>query len=161
MAATWEIDNIKYYISYDNKSNVVHTIDYIVSDSKEVEDKKYTHNYYGVLTIDLNIVKAVDKIPEIPAVLYTDKDTLLVDKAVKVGDVKTPAVPAVPAVEGKNPWLSVDFVKYDDLTENVVIAWVKSTLGEDKVNQIEDNIATQIDEKENPPAPTEGSGVPW
>ena len=87
MAATWKIDNIKYYISYDNKSNVVHTIDYIVSDSKEVKDKKYTHNHYGVLTIDLDIVKAAEAVD---AVLYTEKDTLLADKAVKIGDVKTP-----------------------------------------------------------------------
>jgi hypothetical protein len=155
MAATWKIDNIKYYISYDNKSNVVHTIDYIVSDSKEVKDKKYTHNHYGVLTIDLDIVKAAEAVD---AVLYTEKDTLLADKAVKIGDVKTPAVSSI---EEKNPWASEDFVEYNDLTENLVIKWVKSTLGEDKVKQIEDDIATRIDEKENPPAPTEGSGVPW
>ena len=75
--------------------------------------------------------------------------------------MKTPAVPAVPAVEAKNPWASVDFVEYDDLTEDVVIGWVKSALGEEKVKQIEDDIAAQIDAEENPPAATKGSGVPW
>ena len=161
MAATWKIDRLKYYTSKNNKNNVVHSIDYIVSDNKKVEDKTYSYSHYGYLNIDLEIVEAVDEIPEVPEVLYTDKDTLLVDKAVKVGDVKIPAVPAVPAVKAKNPWASVDFVEYDDLTEDVVIGWVKSALGEERVKQIEDDIAAQIDAQENPPAATEGSGVPW
>ena len=90
--------------------------------------------------------------------MYTDKDTLLTDKAVKVGDIKTPAVEAV---EAKDPWASVDFVEYDKLTEDVTIGWVKAALGEDGVKTKEDTIAAQIDAKENPPAATEGNGVPW
>jgi len=155
MAATWKIDKLKYYTSKNNKNNVVHSIDYIVSDNKKVEDKTYSYSHYGYLNIDLEIVEAVEAVD---AVLYTDKDTLLADKAVKVGDIKTPAVEAV---EAKDPWSSVDFVEYDDLTEDVVIGWVKSALGEDRVQEIEDDITAQIDAQENPPAPTEGSGVPW
>ena len=155
MAATWKIDRLKYYTSKNNKNNVVHSINYIVSDSKKVEDKTYSYNHNGYLNIDLEIVEAVDAVD---AVLYTDKDTLLADKAVKIGDIKTPAVEAV---EGKNPWSNVDFVEYDNLTENIVIGWVKSALGEERVKQIEDDIAAQINAKENPPAATEGSGVPW
>ena len=155
MAATWKIDKLKYYTSKNNKNNVVHSINYIVSDSKKVEDKTYSYNHNGYLNIDLEIVEAVDAVD---AVLYTDKDTLLADKAVKIGDIKTPAVEAV---EGKNPWSNVDFVEYDNLTENIVIGWVKSALGEERVKQIEDDIIAQIDAQKNPPAPTEGSGVPW
>ena len=155
MAATWKINKLKYYTSKNNKNNVVHSIDYIVSDNKKVEDKTYSYSHYGYLNIDLEIVEAVEAVD---AVLYTDKDTLLADKAVKVGDIKTPAVEAV---EAKDPWSSVDFVEYDDLTEDVVIGWVKSALGEDRVQEIEDDITAQIDAQENPPAPTEGSGVPW
>ena len=155
MAATWKINKLKYYTSKNNKNNVVHRIDYIVSDNKKVEDKTYSYSHYGYLNIDLEIVEAVEAVD---AVLYTDKDTLLADKAVKVGDIKTPAVEAV---EAKDPWSSVDFVEYDDLTEDVVIGWVKSALGQDRVQEIEDDIVAQIDAQENPPAPTEGSGVPW
>ena len=155
MAATWKIDRLKYYTSKNNKNNVVHSINYIVSDSKKVEDKTYSYNHNGYLNIDLEIVEAVDAVD---AVLYTDKDTLLTDKAVKIGDIKTPAVEAV---EAKNPWSNVDFVEYDDLTEDVVIGWVKSALGEDRVQEIEDDIVAQISAQENPPAPTEGTGVPW
>lgn len=90
--------------------------------------------------------------------MYTDKDTLLTDKAVRVGDIKTPAVEAV---EAKNPWASVDFVEYDKLTEDIVVGWIKNRLGDDKVKEIEDNVAAQIDVQENPPAATEGYGVPW
>lgn len=155
MSATWKIDKLKYYISNNDKKNVVHAIDYKVSGSKKVENETYSYNYCGYLNIDLEIVEAVEAKD---VVLYTDKDTLLADKAVKVGDIKTPAVKAV---ETKDPWASVDFVEYDDLTEDVVIGWVKSALGEERVKQIEDDIAAQIDAQENPPAATEGYGVPW
>jgi hypothetical protein len=92
------------------------------------------------------------------AVLYTDKDTLLTGKAVKVGDIK---IPAVEAVEAKDPWSSADFIEYDKLTEDVVIGWVKAGLGENDVKAKEDNIAAQIDAQENPPAATKGNGLPW
>ena len=161
MAITWKINSLEYYLSKYSKDNVVYKINYSVLGSKTVDDKVYSAGERNNINLDLEIVEAVDEIPEVPEVLYTDKDTLLVDKAVKVGDIKTPAVPAVPAVEGKNPWSSVDFVEYDDLTEDVVIGWVKAILGEDAVKAQEDSITAQINAKENPPAATEGSGVPW
>ena len=46
-------------------------------------------------------------------------------------------------------------------TDSNLIAVVKARLGEDGVKAKEDNIAAQIDAKENPPAATKGSGVPW
>jgi hypothetical protein len=161
MTITWKINELDYYLSKDSKEKVIYNALYSVSGIKSVGEEEYQAKYQSPVNFDLEIVEAVDEIPEVPEVLYTDKDTLLVDKAVKVGDVKTPAVPAVPAVEAKNPWASVDFVEYDDLTEDVVIGWVKSALGEERVKQIEDDITAQIDAQENPPAATKGSGVPW
>lgn len=155
MAATWKINNLNYYLSKDSKDKVVYKVDYSVLDSKTVGDKEYSASDNTSISFDLEIVEAVEAKD---AVLYTDKDTLLADKAVKVGDIK---IPAVEAVEAKDPWASVDFVEYDKLTEDVVIGWIKSILGDDKVKEIEDNVAAQIDAQENPPAATEGNGVPW
>ena len=155
MAAKWKIYDLQYYLSKESKSKVVHKVKYSVSDSKIVDDKTYSANLSGSANFNTDTVEAVEAKD---AVLYTDKDTLLTDKAVKVGDIKTPAVEAV---EAKNPWASVDFVEYDKLTEDVVIGWVKAGLGKDGVKAKEDNIAAQIDVQENPPAATEGNGVPW
>ena len=161
MAATWQIKNLKYYLSMDKKEKVVYMVDYKAFDSKKVDEESYSSEYSGSINLDLELIEAADEIPEVPAVLYTDKDTLLADKAVKIGDVKTPAIPAVPAVKAKNPWADVDFVEYDKLTEDVVIGWVKAILGEDRVKNIENEILEKINAQENPPAATEGSGVPW
>lgn len=155
MAVTWKINNLKYYLSKNSKDKVVHTANYIIEDYKKVGDKEYFANKIRNISFDLEIKEGVEAKD---AVLYTDKDTLLADKAVKVGDIKTQAVEAV---EAKDPWASVDFVEYDDLTEDVVIGWVKSVLGEDRVKAMEDDIAAQMDAQENPPAATEGNGVPW
>lgn len=47
-----------------------------------------------------------------------------------------------------------DFVPFEDLTNDQVVAWVKSAMGSDKVAQIESNISSQISEKENPTSVT-------
>ena len=155
MTVLWKINNLYYYLSKNNKDKVVYKAKYSVSGSKKVDDKTYSANTVYNINFNTDIVEAVEAKD---AVLYTDKDNLLVDKAVKVGDIKTPAVEVV---EGKNPWSNVDVVEYDDLTEDVVIGWVKSALGKDRGQEIENDITAQIDAQENPPAPTEGSGVPW
>ena len=162
MAAKWNVINTEYYLSKNEKEKVIFLAEYRVSDESkeefEMQDgskETIKKDYSGMQNFDLEITEAVEAKD---AVLYTDKDTLLVDKAVKVGDIKTPAVEAV---EAKDPWSDVDFVEYDDLTEDVVIGWVKSALGEERVKKIEDDISAQIDAQENPPAATEGSGVPW
>tara|TARA_R100001510_G_C7522730_1_gene117540 strand:- start:30 stop:497 length:468 start_codon:yes stop_codon:yes gene_type:complete len=155
MAVTWKIDNLEYYLSKDKKEKVVYNISYNVFDSKKVDEDFYFGRYSNSTNLDVETIEAV-KAKD--AVLYTDKDTLLADKAVKVGDIKTPAVEEVKA---KDPWANVDFIEYDDLTENVVVEWVKTSLGEDRVKQIEDDIAAQIDAQINPPADTKGNGVPW
>ena len=149
MATIWKIDNLKYYLSKNNKEKVIYDITYNASDAKTVDDEEYKSIYVNYLNLDSEIVEAVEE------VLYTKDDKMLENISAKVGDVK------VAKVEAKNPWSSVDFVEYDKLTEDVVIGWVKSALGEDRVKQIEDDIAAQIDAQENPPAVTEGNGVPW
>lgn len=51
-----------------------------------------------------------------------------------------------------------DFIPYADLTEEVVIGWVKASLGDDGVAATEAAIAAQIEAKNNPPVST---GLPW
>ena len=47
---------------------------------------------------------------------------------------------------------------FENLTEEVVIGWVKEQLGAEKVAEIEAALQAQIDEKV---APTKAAGVPW
>jgi hypothetical protein len=50
-------------------------------------------------------------------------------------------------------------IPFDDLTEELVVAWTKEAIGGDeKVAQIEAALQAQLDEKH---APTKASGVPW
>ena len=50
-------------------------------------------------------------------------------------------------------------VPFADLTEELVVGWVKAALGgDDKVAEIEAALQAQLDEQA---APTKASGVPW
>ena len=49
-------------------------------------------------------------------------------------------------------------IPFDDLTEGMVVGWVKDQLGEEKVAQIEEALQAQLDEKHGP---TKAAGVPW
>ena len=49
-------------------------------------------------------------------------------------------------------------IPFDDLTEDMVINWVKEKFGDEKVSEIEAALQSQLDEKH---APTKASGVPW
>ena len=49
-------------------------------------------------------------------------------------------------------------IPYSDLTEEIVVGWVKDALTEEKVEQIEDALQSQLDEQA---APTKAAGVPW
>ena len=51
-----------------------------------------------------------------------------------------------------------NLVPYSDITEEMVVAWVKEALTEEKVEQIEDALQSQLDEQA---APTKAAGVPW
>ena len=50
------------------------------------------------------------------------------------------------------------FVAYDDVTEENVIAWVKTTLGSSEVTAIESDVADQITKSKTP---AEKMGIPW
>ena len=49
-------------------------------------------------------------------------------------------------------------IPYSELTEAIVVGWVKDALTEEKVEQIEDALQSQLDEQA---APTKAAGVPW
>lgn len=49
-------------------------------------------------------------------------------------------------------------IPFADLTEDLVIGWIKDKLGSDKVVEIADALNTQINEQAQP---TKATGVPW
>lgn len=51
------------------------------------------------------------------------------------------------------------FTAYSDLTQNTVITWVQSALGESGVEAVHSSIDTQIANKQNPPVIT--PALPW
>jgi len=53
---------------------------------------------------------------------------------------------------------SENYIPYEDLTEEIVIDWVKDYLGEEGLENMENNLSQQIENQKNPPVLT---GVPW
>jgi hypothetical protein len=51
-----------------------------------------------------------------------------------------------------------DLIPFADLTEEIVIGWVKEKFGEEKVADIESALQAQLDEQRQP---TKASGLPW
>ena len=51
-----------------------------------------------------------------------------------------------------------NYTPFDQLTQDQVIGWVKSALGDEQVVSIEAALESQIQEKLNP---THSAGVPW
>ena len=49
-------------------------------------------------------------------------------------------------------------IPYEDLTEEIVVGWVKEKMGEEAVEAMEAALAAQIAEQK---APTKAAGVPW
>jgi len=47
---------------------------------------------------------------------------------------------------------------FDQLTEDVVVGWVKNKFGEEKVTEIEAALQEQLDQKHSP---TKAAGLPW
>jgi hypothetical protein len=54
-----------------------------------------------------------------------------------------------------------EFTPYQDLTEEIVINWVKETLGENGIISIEACIQGQIDSQINPPQVPVNTPLPW
>ena len=51
-----------------------------------------------------------------------------------------------------------DMIPYADLTEEIVIGWVKEKFGDEKVAEIEAALQKQLDEQRSP---TVAQGLPW
>jgi hypothetical protein len=51
-----------------------------------------------------------------------------------------------------------EMVPFADLTEEIVVGWVKDKFGEEKVAEIEAALQAQLDEQRNP---SKAAGVPW
>ena len=49
-------------------------------------------------------------------------------------------------------------IPYADLTEQMVIGWVKDAFGAEKVTEIEAALQAQLDEQRHP---SKASGMPW
>ena len=49
-------------------------------------------------------------------------------------------------------------IPYADLTEEVVVGWVKAKLGEEQVTQVQIALQNQIDEQRTP---SKAAGTPW
>lgn len=54
-----------------------------------------------------------------------------------------------------------EFTPYVDLTEAIVLDWIKQTLGENGIISIEACIQGQIDSQINPPVSPENTPLPW
>jgi len=48
----------------------------------------------------------------------------------------------------------VEFIPFDELTNEIVVGWTKDAMDEEEVQAIEDGIASQIAELENPTSVT-------
>jgi hypothetical protein len=53
---------------------------------------------------------------------------------------------------------SRQMIPYADLTEELVVGWVKDHFGEEKVTEIEAALQAQLDQQH---APTTAAGLPW
>jgi len=54
-----------------------------------------------------------------------------------------------------------DFIPYDELTEEIVLGWIKDALGENGVLSILAAVDGQIDVQKNPPVVPVVSPLPW
>ena len=53
------------------------------------------------------------------------------------------------------------FVPYENLTNDIVIGWIKTDLGVDGVSNLEACIQGQIDSQINPPVVPQSQPLPW
>ena len=53
------------------------------------------------------------------------------------------------------------YIPYSDLTEEIVVSWIKSKLGESAVGNYEYCIADQIALQKNPPVSPQNTPLPW
>lgn len=53
------------------------------------------------------------------------------------------------------------FIPYKDLTNDIVVGWIKQDLGENGVISVEACIQGQIDSQKNPPVSPQVTPLPW
>ena len=53
------------------------------------------------------------------------------------------------------------FVPYNELTQDIVIGWVQTNLGEQGIANYEANVNGQIASMQNPPVSPENTPLPW
>lgn len=53
-----------------------------------------------------------------------------------------------------------DFIPYDDLKNDTVIEWVKTQLGQNAVNSLEESVASMIEMEINPPISPQNTELP-
>lgn len=51
-----------------------------------------------------------------------------------------------------------NLIPYSELTEQLVVGWVKAALGDEKVSEIENALQSQLTEQRHP---SKATGVPW
>lgn len=51
-----------------------------------------------------------------------------------------------------------NLIPYSELTEELVVGWVKAALGDEKVGEIENALQSQLTEQRHP---SKAAGVPW
>ena len=54
-----------------------------------------------------------------------------------------------------------NFIPYDQLTNDIVVGWIKSVLGPDTVANYEESIQGQINNQINPPVTPQNTPLPW
>ncbi len=54
-----------------------------------------------------------------------------------------------------------DFISYDDLTNEIVVGWIKDSLGAESVASYEAAVGAMIDSKINPPVSPSKPALPW
>ena len=54
-----------------------------------------------------------------------------------------------------------DYIPYADLTNDIVVGWIKEQLGVDAVANYEESIAGQIELQINPPVTPQPTPLPW
>lgn len=53
------------------------------------------------------------------------------------------------------------FVPYKDLTDAIVVGWIKNQLGEINISNLEASVGGMIDSQINPPVSPENTPLPW
>lgn len=60
---------------------------------------------------------------------------------------------------------SVDFVPYNELTQDVIFGWLNARLNSTRIKEMEQRMITEINNRVNPPTPVEpeivNKGLPW